>query len=283
MAAVDNRSSVVNLPRGPGAVFCLLLCLWGGGELGAQAGGGVPQAAPTEKTVEPTPQPTPQPTPEPQPTPDPQPNPLPQPELPVPVPNPDEPQPTRFYWALINNDLQKIWQETRDQGAVNAPLAYGGSPLLVAALAGHREAIDFLLAEGADLNRAVDDRGVTLLTRLALDGQTDLLWYLIGQGGRWVRSPVDGSNGLHILALWPEAAPADYYIGWGFDPNWADYNGRTPLMAAARAGNLPLVEFFLKQGADPTDIDILGRTAADLAKREGHPEVVQVLEGVTEK
>lgn len=190
---------------------------------------------------------------------------------------------SRLYWALINNDLQKIWLETRTAEAANTPLGYGGSPLTVAASSGHFEAVKLLLAAGAKPELAVDDQGIPLLTRLYLDGQTTLLRYFLERGVPWTVSPLTGASGLHILALWPEPKAAEYYEGWGFDPLAADYLGRTPLMLAARAGNLVMVQYFLSRGADPSETDILGRTALDLARQSKASEVVQALEAATVK
>lgn len=190
---------------------------------------------------------------------------------------------SRLYWALVNNDLQKIWRETRTPEAANTPLGYGGSPLTVAAAAGHLDAVKLLLTAGAKPEQAMDDQGIPLLTRLYLDGQTALLRYFLEKGVPWTVSPVTGASGLHILALWPEPKAAEYYEGWGFDPLAADYLGRTPLMLAARAGNLVMVQYFLSRGADPSDTDILGRTALDLARQAKSPEVVQALEAATVK
>ncbi len=57
----------------------------------------------------------------------------------------------------------------------------------------------------------------------------------------------------------------------------ADFDGETPLHAAARAGHGKVVEALLDSGADPTAQAIYGQTALHLAARAGHPEVVRVL------
>lgn len=63
----------------------------------------------------------------------------------------------------------------------------------------------------------------------------------------------------------------------GIDINIADGMGRTPLMFAARAGNLEYVNWILGQGADLSKTDNNGYTALSLAVTYGRFDCVQSL------
>ncbi len=56
--------------------------------------------------------------------------------------------------------------------------------------------------------------------------------------------------------------------------NWDD--GKTPLMASARCGNIAVVEFLLSLGAN-IEATKNGKTALTLAATRGHSHVVELL------
>lgn len=56
-----------------------------------------------------------------------------------------------------------------------------------------------------------------------------------------------------------------------------DPKGDTPLHLAARSGNLPLCDLFVRSGADPAALNFERQTPADLALGEGHTLVAQLL------
>jgi len=58
----------------------------------------------------------------------------------------------------------------------------------------------------------------------------------------------------------------------GADANARQQKGYTPLMGAASAGSVPIVELLLRAGADKTLQSEDGQTARDVALARGHPE-----------
>jgi ankyrin repeat protein len=60
--------------------------------------------------------------------------------------------------------------------------------------------------------------------------------------------------------------------------NQENRDGRTPLMAAVRAGHAQVVQMLIAGGADITISDFTGRTAFDLAREGRSRQVVQILE-----
>ncbi|KZS49638.1 sigma-70 family RNA polymerase sigma factor [Rhizobium anhuiense] len=62
-----------------------------------------------------------------------------------------------------------------------------------------------------------------------------------------------------------------------------DPKGDTPLHLAARAGNLPLCDLFIRAGADPGAQNHESQTPADVAFGEGHPLAAQLLSSLITK
>jgi Ankyrin repeats (3 copies) len=75
-----------------------------------------------------------------------------------------------------------------------------------------------------------------------------------------------------------EPAMAAALIRLGADVDVRDRrDGETPLIRAARLGDVPLVQVLLASGASAGATSLTGRTALDEAAREGHDEVVALL------
>jgi ankyrin repeat protein len=60
-------------------------------------------------------------------------------------------------------------------------------------------------------------------------------------------------------------------------------NGSTPLMMAARYGNLKSVQLLIDEGADVLIKNQLGLSALDFAKQGNRPDAVAALEGAMNK
>jgi ankyrin repeat protein len=120
----------------------------------------------------------------------------------------------------------------------------GASALTFAAEAAHVEAVRLLLgALGAAAAAAVDQRDS--------EGQTPLA--RVAQFG-----PVASTSDVDAVAV------ASLLLDAGADVNVADNDGDTPLILAAKARNVPLVQRLLARGAatDATNNDFLTAAAA---------------------
>jgi len=132
-----------------------------------------------------------------------------------------------------------------DRGLVNAFAADGFYPLGLAAFFGHREIVEFLLKNGADVKTAA--RNAQKVTALH---------------GAVARRDVE------IVKMLLEA---------GADPNARQERGFAPLHDAAANGNAALVELLLKHGALADAKTDDGKTPADMAAERGHKEVIERL------
>lgn len=123
--------------------------------------------------------------------------------------------------------------------------ADGWTPLHLASFFGHNDAVDTLLARGADVH-AWSDNG-------------------------------QANQPLHAAAAGGHVEICRTLLDHGADPNSTQTGGSTPLHAAAMSGNRPLVDVLLAVGAR-TDARLDDETTpADVARSSGHDDVADLL------
>ncbi len=141
---------------------------------------------------------------------------------------------------------------------------------------GGRDVVVTLARAGADVD-AADDNGTPPLLEASLALRFEIAGALIETG-----ADVDQDwGGVPIITVLAE-------VGWslfvelllraGADPNLADPDRRTPLMAAARQGEVEAALLLLTFGADRLAQDAKGRSAAWYARRAPWRRRRQVLE-----
>jgi ankyrin repeat protein len=134
----------------------------------------------------------------------------------------------------------------QDPSGVNAWSTDGFQPLQLAAFFGRPDAVELLLARGAEVSTPARHQFHVTALHAALAGPT------------------------------PHVAHA--LVAAGADVNARQQGGVTPLQEAAANGAVDLVRLLLAHGADPAARDDNGRTAADWARERGHTVVVEMLE-----
>jgi ankyrin repeat protein len=151
--------------------------------------------------------------------------------------------------AAAVGDVAGLRQALRDDpSAVGGCSSDGWTPLHLAAFFGRADAVDLLLAAGADL-RAVSRNH---------EGNRPLHAALAGQGV--------GRIATALLAR-------------GADPRATDAGGHTALHHAAFRDDVGLVNALLAHGADPTAANHGGETALTIAEEHGHRNVARRLRG----
>ncbi|MEO5376416.1 MAG: ankyrin repeat domain-containing protein [Magnetococcus sp. DMHC-6] len=74
-----------------------------------------------------------------------------------------------------------------------------------------------------------------------------------------------------------EAWDGQFILNFTTTPNIVDIKGQTPLMWAAKMGDIELVQKLLNAGANVNIEDLWGQTALLLAIQNGHREIVSLL------
>lgn len=159
---------------------------------------------------------------------------------------------------------------------ITARDAQGNTPLILAAGHTHRDMVRQLLEKGADPNIR-NYAGMTALL-VAAEQSDHVATPLLLQHGADVKARTpDGQTALHLAALhYLSTQVAGALLNSSAEVDALDDLGRTPLMRAADAASLDLVELLLHHHADINARDksgqsVLGHARAALAKSDVVP------------
>jgi len=128
--------------------------------------------------------------------------------------------------------------------------------LMLAALLPDTRLLRALIAKGADVNRA--SGGITVLlaaTRDSWHGRAEAVLTLITNGASPLVADSEGNTPLHGAVLSAEPGVAAMLLDAAAPINALNKLGISPLAAACRAANWPLVKFLLERGAKPAPAD----------------------------
>jgi ankyrin repeat protein len=158
--------------------------------------------------------------------------------------------------------------------AANASLRDGRTLLMLASRTGKVDAIQQLIAHGADLNATETRTGTTALMWAALDNHADAVRALVKAGAH--------VNARSKVTAYPHTAPGVIgdaleegysYVGQTVLPR----GGWTALMYAARQGSLDAARALTECGADLNVADPDGTPALTLAIINGHYDLATLL------
>jgi len=162
------------------------------------------------------------------------------------------------------------------------------APLHATVVSGDIQAIEDLLAQGADVN-AKGEQGWSALHLAAVFGHKDIAELLIEKGadvnaksGATLRD--EDITALHGACRHGQKGVAELLIAKGADVNAKSKNGYTPLHVAVREGYRDVAELLIANGADINAKDDKGQAASSLAREHGWDEIIELLRkhGATE-
>ncbi|XP_048242365.1 ankyrin repeat domain-containing protein 17-like [Haliotis rufescens] len=202
---------------------------------------------------------------------------------------------------LLSNNVVGI--ESRGQ--------YNRTPVMIAAIEGHRELFDFLVSKGCDLS-VVDGNGDNILHLTCLGGNVDICKYLLSKDivgiesrGQYNTTPVmtaaskghrelfdflvskecdlsvvdgDGDNILHVTCLGGNVDICKYLLSnnvVGIESR-GQYN-RTPVMTAASEGHGELFDFLVRKECDLSVVDGNGDNILHVACIGGNVDICKYL------
>jgi len=164
-------------------------------------------------------------------------------------------------------------------------------PLHYAAMGGHKESVEWLLAKKVDINEKAKDGTTALMHACKESGNVQVLQLLHSKGGALDAVDGAGLTALHYAVEFDLVDSVEYLLANGAKANVAAANGATPLFAAilnadmtatlakrganvkvtlqngatllhaaAEYGNLDVVKFYISQNVDLNACDDTGRT-----------------------
>ena len=197
-------------------------------------------------------------------------------------------------WLAATNGNAAIVAALLDAGAEpNAALESGETVLMAAARTGTPAAIAALLDAGADIEAAQTSRGQTALMWAVAENRLQAARLLLERGAdvharTGMVMSVDPRGGRNQVSREPGPA-ADAHAGGAAEETSAikdnsDYGslvrttgGFTPLMFAARHGDLAMARLLLDHGAAIDDVDAEGSTPLLVATVRGHVPLALLL------
>ena len=205
---------------------------------------------------------------------------------------------TPIWLAAVNGSASMIRRLLDGRANPNAALASGETPLMAAARSGSVEAVRLLLAHGADVNAKERTRGQSALMWAIEQRHAAVAKTLIELGadvharsGVWHQlentagntNPAGdfemahgGSTPLLFAARQGDVATARVLLDAGADIDAAAAAGTSPLVVAAHSDHGALATFLLERGADP-NASGAGYTALHAAVLRGNLDLVKTL------
>ena len=171
-------------------------------------------------------------------------------------------------WTACENGSAQMTRILLEVGAdPNAALLSGETLLMTATHSGSSAVIEQLLAAGADVNTAEQGRGQTALMWAVAQRHPDVVEALLAhQPDVHARSDVR----TEVVKTSPEPWNPDYIID-------LLQGGYTPLLFAARVGDLDSARLLVAAGADVNDTAPYGTSATVVAAHSGHGELAAFL------
>ena len=159
-----------------------------------------------------------------------------------------------------------------------APPFSSHTPLLLAILNGHADAVRTLIAFGANLNEATV-YGLTPLAKAAEGGHSDIVKQLLMAGAKINLAP-DGYTALMRACTGQQPTTASILLKAGADPNLKRHDGQSALHFAAKSGNAKCVKLLLQHGADINAVAYGKSTPLAYAELYKHKHVIKLLREV---
>jgi len=178
-----------------------------------------------------------------------------------------------FHMAACMGDLDRVKDFVEHGAHIDAKDEVGWTPIFWAVCMRRSEVIQYLIAQGANVNLRIGQ--TTALHRAALAGTKDIVQLLITQGADVNARDKRGNTPLHEAFNKKEIA--DLLIRKGADVNVRNSLGRTPLWIAARRGHIEIVRILIANGADVNAKDRDDKTPLDQAVMEGEWSILALL------
>ena len=180
---------------------------------------------------------------------------------------------TALHWAAHWDDVEMAGLLLRAGARINAANDFGVTPLLLASANGRPAMIALLLEASADPNLA-GANGETPLMAAARTGNVDVVQALLDRGADVnYKAPGNGQSALMWAISEKHSNVARRLIERGADIQARSTGGYSPLLFAARVGDLESAKMLVAGGADVNDKTPDQTSALVVAVVRGHTEL----------
>ncbi len=218
---------------------------------------------------------------------------------------------TVFLQAARSGDYNTILQCIQNREELNQTDYFGKTPLMTAALFGHKEIVELLIDNGASINlidrsrrtllmhailsgnielvklvhakqpslSCEDEYGKSILMHAANSGSYDVFDYFLSQGLTIEpkKETILHQNMLNLAAAGGNVDVVSYLLKNGFSLDTQSSTGRTALMSSIMNNKSDCVKFLISSGCNLQRKDQHGRTALMHAVRSGFIDMVKLL------
>jgi ankyrin repeat protein/L-ascorbate metabolism protein UlaG (beta-lactamase superfamily) len=188
---------------------------------------------------------------------------------------------TLMHQAAYRGNLDLIKYLVSEKQSLNPGFdQWGNTPLLASVSRGRKDAVAYLLDNGADPN-ATSQNGLSALAFAVLGGDPEIVRMLIAGGADVQCADEYGWTALHRSAqLLGNVDIAKLLVDAGAEVDLEDKQGITPLRTAAERGFTDLVKYLASRGAaiEASD-DYFGCTALHVAATKGYDDLAEFLMG----
>jgi ankyrin repeat protein len=184
---------------------------------------------------------------------------------------------TPLHWAAVGGHKDVAELLLASKANVDAKANNGVTPLHWAAVEGHKDVAELLLAHGAEVNAKYSD-GYTPLHYAAANGHKDVAELLLANKAEVNAKDEHSQTPLHLAALYGyKDAVMEVLLANQADVNAKDYHGNTSLQLAAARGYKDMAELLLTNKAEVNAKDNYGQTPLHVAADKGNKDVVELL------
>ena len=150
------------------------------------------------------------------------------------------------------------------------------APLHAAVYYGHLEAVQILLAHGANINKEDVTKSTPFYTA-CMAGNLSFAELLHAHGCNWRQPNSRGRTPLWIAAYFGHYDIVQFLVSLGADLNEHDNKGESPLYAGAKEGHLKIIDFLVLSGANIDQRTTHGFTPFYAACGRNHLPVARLL------
>ena len=154
----------------------------------------------------------------------------------------------------------------------NASLAGGETALMAASRAGSLQAVDALLDHGADVNAIETTRGQSALMWAVANAHSEITRTLLEHG-----ADVHARSSTRTIVFSMGGSRGAGSASQGITLEEVEQGGSTPLLFAARSGDLESARLLVAAGSDVQDTTADGNTAMVIAAHSGHGSLAAYL------